>query len=428
SVADVSAPHVARGGNPKSHRGFLQLLEKDLKAAAGHGSALAREILGVLGGSAAASGPQSASLPEHKATRDGKPLPDGTPLPGAAELLALLARLLPGGDPRTAVGASVAQDTEAFLRVAASFDPRTAVGAGGAHGTGEGRTDGAGRHGAKADLQTVVGVGHGTLRADAGRLTRLLRLLESATRADNGATNSSETAGGSPGGEKGFEARLAALLHAAGSVPDARLARLLLQPAGQNPGPATATAGSALPTAPAHGDGPAPAVLFATPFATGTEPSAGSVSTHAAPPVSVPPNHPAWGEALSSRVLWVLDHQLPSASVRLNPPGLGPLEIRISLHQDQAQVSFASHHAVVRDAVEAALPRLREMFAGNGLTLAGVNISHQSLSDHGSGDASGRRPYREAVPAVAALSGEERVFAAPGRLSVVALGLVDFYV
>ncbi len=391
NVADVPPPRVARDGNSKSHRGFLHLLEKDLKAAAGHGSALAREILGVLDGSAAASGPQSASLPGHKTARDGKPLPDGTPLSGAAELPALLAWLLPGGDPRTIVRA------------------------GGAHGPDEGRTDGAGsRRGAKA-----------------GGLARLLRALESATRAGSGATNSSKTAktaGGSPGGKKGFEARLAAMLHAADGVPDARLARLLLQPAGQNPNPATAATGSAPPTAPAHGDGPAPAVAFATPFATGIGPSAGPVSAHAAPPVTVPPNHPAWGEALSSRVLWVLDHQLPSASVRLNPPGLGPLEIRISLHQDQAQVSFASHHAVVRDAVEAALPRLREMLAGNGVTLAGVNISHQSLSDRGSGDASGRRSYRDGVPAVAALSGEESAFAAPGRPAAVALGLVDCYV
>jgi hypothetical protein len=405
SVADVSAPHVARNGNSKSHGGFSRLLERNLKAAAGHGSALAREILGVLDGSAAASGPRSVPLPGHKGARDGKPLPDGTPLPGAAELLALLARLLPGGDLRTVVGA------------------------GGARGTAGGRTDGTGsRHGAKAGLQTVAGVGRGASRADAGRLARLLRVLESAIRAGNGATDSSKTAGGSPGGEKGFEARLAAMLHAVGSVPDARAARLLLQPAGQNPAPAAA--GSAPPTAPAHGNGlaPAPTIPFAVPFATGTGLSTGPVSAHAAPPVNVPPNHPAWGEALGSRVLWVLDHQLPSASVRLNPPGLGPLEIRISLHQDQAQVSFASHHAVVRDAVEAALPRLREMLAGNGLTLAGVNISHQSLSDHGSGDASGRRSYRDGVPAVAALSGEEPALAAPGRLSAVALGLVDFYV
>ncbi|HDK03136.1 MAG TPA: hypothetical protein ENG84_04775 [Gammaproteobacteria bacterium] len=384
NVAEVSTPHVARGGNAKSHGGFPHLLEKDLKAAAGHGSALAREILGVLDGSAAVSGPRSASFPGHKGARDGKPLPDGTSLSGAAELPALLARLLPGGDPRTAV--------------------RT----GGAHGTEEGRTDGAGsRHGAKA-----------------GDLTRLLRVLESATRAGSSATNSSKTAGGSPGGEKGFEARLAAMLHAAGGVPDARLARLLLQPAARNPTSSTAAAGGTPPTAPVHGDGTAGAI----PFATGIGPPAGPVSAPAAPPVPVPPNHPAWGEALSSRVLWVLDHQLPSASVRLNPPGLGPLEIRISLHQDQAQVSFASHHAVVRDAVEAALPRLREMLAGNGVTLAGVNISHQSLSDHGSGDTSRRGSYRDALPAVTALSGDESAFAAPGRPAAVALGLVDFYV
>lgn len=201
--------------------------------------------------------------------------------------------------------------------------------------------------------------------------------------------------------------------------------------AATSPGDPTA---SASPAHPAGSDGapgpvstPPAAPLALGGIATGGAAAASPAAAHAPPPLPVPPGHPAWGEALGSRVLWVLDHQLPSASVRLNPPGLGPLEIQVSLHQDQAQVSFASHHAVVRDAVEAALPRLRELFAGNGLTLAGVHISHQSLADRGAGDSPGQAPgsQPQAVAPIRPVHGggvPEPVATVP-----VALGLVDYY-
>ncbi|WJW74570.1 flagellar hook-length control protein FliK [Thiohalobacter sp. IOR34] len=97
--------------------------------------------------------------------------------------------------------------------------------------------------------------------------------------------------------------------------------------------------------------------------------------------LAVPLQQPGWDEALGERVLWMTGQKLQAAEIKLNPPQLGPIEVRIQMHQDQAQVSFTAHHAVVRDALEAAIPRLREMLGDSGLQLLDVNISEHSFAE-----------------------------------------------
>lgn len=96
--------------------------------------------------------------------------------------------------------------------------------------------------------------------------------------------------------------------------------------------------------------------------------------------VAQPINHEAWGEAFSERVSFATRLQLQQADIRLNPPQLGPVEVRISVSQDQTSIAFSSPHAMVRDAIDAALPRLRESLAESGLTLVNVDISGRSLA------------------------------------------------
>jgi flagellar hook-length control protein FliK len=97
--------------------------------------------------------------------------------------------------------------------------------------------------------------------------------------------------------------------------------------------------------------------------------------------VPQPLNHPKWGETFSERVVWMVGQDLKQADLRLNPPQLGPLEVKISFTNDQANITFSSQHASVREAVDAALPRLREMFAESGVVLQDANVSQDSNSD-----------------------------------------------
>lgn len=87
--------------------------------------------------------------------------------------------------------------------------------------------------------------------------------------------------------------------------------------------------------------------------------------------------HPQWGQELSEKLVWMHKQAVPAAELNLNPRNLGPVSIRVDVNQDQTTIAFSTQHAVVKDAIEAALPRLREMLASQQLNLVDVNVSQQ---------------------------------------------------
>lgn len=92
--------------------------------------------------------------------------------------------------------------------------------------------------------------------------------------------------------------------------------------------------------------------------------------------------NPVWNEDLGQKLIWMHKQALPSAELRLNPEHLGPVLVKIDVRQDQASITFTVQHQVVRDAIEAAIPKLREMFSGQQIQLADVNVSqHQQQSE-----------------------------------------------
>jgi len=97
--------------------------------------------------------------------------------------------------------------------------------------------------------------------------------------------------------------------------------------------------------------------------------------------LNVPFNQAGWDKALGERIQWMVGQGMQRASIKLNPAHLGPMEVRIQVQNDQASVQFTSAHGVVRDALEAALPRLRDMFDNAGVELADVDVSGQSFAE-----------------------------------------------
>lgn len=94
--------------------------------------------------------------------------------------------------------------------------------------------------------------------------------------------------------------------------------------------------------------------------------------------VNIPVAHEAWGNEFGQKVTWLATQHTQSAELHLNPPQLGPLDIVLNVSGDQATALFTSPHAAVRDAVEQALPRLREMLADSGIMLGNATVSDQS--------------------------------------------------
>lgn len=101
---------------------------------------------------------------------------------------------------------------------------------------------------------------------------------------------------------------------------------------------------------------------------------------------------PDWAGELGQKIVWLAGNERQTAHLTLNPANLGPLEISINLSREQASAVFVSAHAEVREALENALPRLREMFAGAGIELgqSQVNSQSQRQQDASSGNQGGR--------------------------------------
>lgn len=93
--------------------------------------------------------------------------------------------------------------------------------------------------------------------------------------------------------------------------------------------------------------------------------------------------NPAWSRALGERAVMMAQQGPRVAEVRLDPPELGSLRIRVQVHgNDQVSLTINSPNASVREVLEQSLPRLREMFSDQGMNLADASVSDHSSQEH----------------------------------------------
>jgi flagellar hook-length control protein FliK len=129
-----------------------------------------------------------------------------------------------------------------------------------------------------------------------------------------------------------------------------------------------------------------------------------------------------FGQGLADRVTWMVDNNLNGAKLQVNPPQLGPVEVRIAVQGNHAQVWLTSHSAVTRDALESSSPKLREMLGAQGFGQVSVDISQRSFQERSTHP----QPY-EWTPSA---SGSTAIAAAPstaGSLPRASSGAVDAY-
>ena len=127
-----------------------------------------------------------------------------------------------------------------------------------------------------------------------------------------------------------------------------------------------------------------------------------------------------FGQGVADRVALMMDGNVTSAKLQVNPPALGPIEVRIALQGGHAQVSFSSHSAVTRDALESSSEKLREMLGSQGFSSVNVDVSQRSFQE--------RSPPSHAYDSAPAISGDAPV-SAQATLSMArsASGLLDAY-
>lgn len=111
-----------------------------------------------------------------------------------------------------------------------------------------------------------------------------------------------------------------------------------------------------------------------------------------APAVLPPLDSPQWSGAFAEQVRWVAGGPTQTAELRLDPPQLGPVEVRVQLDAGGASLAFASPHAAVRDAIQASLPQLRDAFAQAGVQLGQVSVD-SGMPSHQHGGGRQRSPF-----------------------------------
>jgi flagellar hook-length control protein FliK len=90
---------------------------------------------------------------------------------------------------------------------------------------------------------------------------------------------------------------------------------------------------------------------------------------------------PMFTDELAAKATFIHERGLQSASLRLSPEHLGPMEIQITIKDDKASVWFGATHAETRAALEQSLPRLREMLGSQGLSLSDAGVFREPPRD-----------------------------------------------
>jgi len=108
-----------------------------------------------------------------------------------------------------------------------------------------------------------------------------------------------------------------------------------------------------------------------------------------------------WENQVGQKIVYMVGSEEQTASLTLNPPDLGPLQVVLSVSNDQASVTFSANQEEVRQALENALPRLREMMSESGIALGNASVNagmpdgrqaqdQQAQSSRGFGRGTGR--------------------------------------
>jgi flagellar hook-length control protein FliK len=219
-----------------------------------------------------------------------------------------------------------------------------------------------------------------------------------------------------PGRHVPVESAPAAAAGSAAHAPSApaatRLAELLLS---------HAAAGSPMPSPPLGAADALPGALSVAGVAQRLESGALQL------PVHTPASQRVWAEDVGSRLIWMAGRGESKAELVLTPPSLGKLAVSIQVNGDQASAQFVAATPAARDALEQALPRLREVLQQAGIHLGEANVS-TSGEQQARGDANGREAGNHRVGQRAGAAPLAETIAQPAAVwASRGLGMIDTF-
>ncbi|MBH1985156.1 MAG: flagellar hook-length control protein FliK, partial [Burkholderiales bacterium] len=136
---------------------------------------------------------------------------------------------------------------------------------------------------------------------------------------------------------------------------------------------------------------------------------------------------PAWDQQLGQKVVWMAAGGDQSATLTLNPPDLGPVQVVLTVTNDQADAAFMSAQPEVRQALEAAMPRLREMMSEAGIAFGSATVSAGTPEQQNNGERATSGERRGNGQGGGVSGGEIAIAPAAGGRSRPGLSAVDTF-
>jgi flagellar hook-length control protein FliK len=141
-------------------------------------------------------------------------------------------------------------------------------------------------------------------------------------------------------------------------------------------------------------------------------------------------DRPGWEQSFANNVSWMNSENIQTANIKISPAELGPIEIKMSIKQDQLTLNINAHHAVTRETLENALPRLKEILTGNNYNSVNVDVSGQQ-SGSGNTESQTQR-HSEWItssedPELEATRENTELIYPQQRMSITGNGMVDIF-
>ena len=94
---------------------------------------------------------------------------------------------------------------------------------------------------------------------------------------------------------------------------------------------------------------------------------------------------PEGQQQLGEKIRWMVNARNTMAEIRLDPPELGSMQVRVNVQGEAASVSFVVQSQQAKDALAESMPKLRDMLSEQGIELGDAQVRKDNSSNSESG-------------------------------------------
>lgn len=96
--------------------------------------------------------------------------------------------------------------------------------------------------------------------------------------------------------------------------------------------------------------------------------------------------HKDFVDSMKNKVMLMISQKLQQIDIKLDPPELGNVQVRVNLQNDVATVNFTVQNSQAKDALEQHMNKLRDMLNQSGVDVGEANVRQQEKNNNGQGE------------------------------------------